>query len=156
MVGCLGPDAAVGPAAELSKPAGVGVSGPVDVGLGSPSDTGRGEGVAASMGGMGGDVGENVLIHGVLAQAAGSEFPVVAGEEAEVAEARLLHEFVATTDRGNGRLGGGSDEGGGLLCLEAGSAGLLGLVTIGGDGGHCGGGEKKVELVGVVGEGGVK
>ena len=45
-------------------------------------DTGCGDGVAASMGGMGasGDVGENVLTHGVLAQAAGSVFPVVAGE----------------------------------------------------------------------------
>ena len=72
MVGCLGPDAAVNPAAELSEPVGVGVSGPVDVGLERPSDTGCNEGVAASMGGMGGDVGENVLTHGVLAQAAGS------------------------------------------------------------------------------------
>ena len=36
------------------------------------------------------------------------------------------------------------DEGGGFLCLKAGSTGLLGLVTIDGDGGiHCGG-EKKV------------
>ena len=144
MVGCLGPDAAIGPAAELSEPARVGVSGPVDVGLESPSDTGRDEGVAASMGSMGGDVGENVFTHGVLAQAAGNEFSVVVGEEAEVAEARLLHKFVATTDRGNGRFEGGGDEGGGLLCLEAGSAGLLGLVTIDGDGGrHCDGGEKR-------------
>ena len=106
-------------------------------------DTGCDEGVATSMGGMGGDVGENVLTHGVLAKAAGSVFPAVAGGKVEVTGARLLHEFVATTDRGIGRLGGGSDEGGGLLCLEAGSAGFLGLVTIDGDGGgHCGGEEK--------------
>ena len=32
------------------------------------------------------------------------------------------------------------DEGGGFLCLKAGSTGLLGLVTIDGDGGvHCDG-----------------
>ena len=65
----------------------------------------------------------------------------------EVAEARLLHEFVATTDRGIGRLEGGGDEGGGLLCLKAGSAGLLGLVIIDGDGGgHCGGEKSRSNL----------
>ena len=145
-MGLLGSDAAVGPAAELPEPVGVGVSGSVGVSLEKPSDASHDKGVAASMGDMGGDVSENVLTQGVLAQAAGSVFPVVAGEETKVAEARLLHEFVATTDRtsGKGLLEGGGDEGGALLCPEAGSAGLLVLVTIDGDGDrHCGGVEAK-------------
>ena len=131
MVGLLGSDVAVGPAAELPEPVGVGVSGPVGVGLERPSDTGHDKGVAAS---MGGDVGENALTQGVLPQAVGSVFSIVTGEETKIAEAKLLHEFVATTDRGKGRLEGGGNEGGDLLCLEAGSERLLVLVTIDGDG----------------------
>ena len=124
-MGLLGSDAAVGPAAELPKPAAVGVPGPVDVGLERPSDAGHDKGIATPMGGMGGEVGEDVLTQGVLAQAAGSVFPVMAGEKAKVAEAKGLHELVAMTYRGKGRLKGGGDEGGSLLSCEAGSTGLL-------------------------------
>ena len=147
VVRLLGSDAAVGLAAELPEPVRIGVSpGPVNVDLERPSDADCNKGVAASMGGVGGDMGEDVLTQGVFAQAAGSVFPVVTGEEAEVAGARLLHESVATTDRGKGRLECG-DEGGGLLCLEAGSAGLFELVTIGDGDRHCGEEKKVVELV---------
>ena len=139
VVRLLGSDAAVGPAAELPKPVLVGVlPGPVSVDLERPIDADCNKGVAVSMGGVGGDIGKDVLTQGVFAQAAGSVFPVVTGEEAEVAGARLLHESVAMTDCGKGHLECGGDEVGGLLCLEAGSAGLFELVTIGDGDRHCG------------------
>ena len=83
----------------------------------------------SSVGGVSGQVGLDLGTLRVDAQALCSIFPILAGEDSEVAEPVGLHEFVAPPDDCRGGLEGGCDKVALLFGLEAGHSGFAWLVS---------------------------